>query len=197
MNMNKTFKMTVTALFIALVLLFGLTPIGLIPLGFVNVTILCVPVIVGTLLLGLRTGLILGACFGSVSALSAFGIWGTPSTLAATLVAANPFLALIMCFLPRLLVPTIAYFVYHVMGKDSQRSIKAIPCAAICGSLTNTILYLGLMLLFYVMMGIDSANVLKLITGTGLIAGSLEAITAALLSTPILSALWKISEKNM
>lgn len=63
-------------------------------------------------------------------------------------------------------------------------------------SLTNTILYLGLMLLFYGMMGIDSANVLKLITGTGLIAGSLEAITAALLSTPILSALWKISEKT-
>ena len=63
METNRTFKLTVTALFIALVLLFGLTPVGLIPLGFVNVTILCVPVIVGTLLLGFRTGLILGACF--------------------------------------------------------------------------------------------------------------------------------------
>ena len=109
METNRTFKLTVTALFIALVLLFGLTPVGLIPLGFVNVTILCVPVIVGTLLLGLRTGLILGACFGTVSALSAFGIWGTPSTLAATLVAANPFLALILCFLPRLLIPTVTF----------------------------------------------------------------------------------------
>lgn len=196
METNRTFKLTVTALFIALVLLFGLTPVGLIPLGFVNVTILCVPVIVGTLLLGLRTGLILGACFGTVSALSAFGIWGTPSTLAATLVAANPFLALILCFLPRLLIPTVAFFIYRLAAKDNGQSIKAIPCAAVCGSLTNTIMYLGLMLLFYVMLGIDSANVLKLITSTGLIAGSLEAITAALLSTPILSALWKISERK-
>ena len=196
MKLNNTSRLTLTALFAALILLFGLTPVGLIPLGFVNVTILCVPVIIGTILLGLKTGLLLGSIFGAVSALSAFGIWGTPSSLASALVAASPLLALIMCFLPRLLVPTVAHFVYKLFSNGKRASAKAVPYAAICGSLTNTILYLGLMLLFYVVMGIDSAKVLALIGGTGLVAGSLEALVAALLCTPILTALWKISRRK-
>lgn len=196
MKLNQTTRFVLTALFFALILLFGLTPVGLIPLGFVNVTILCVPVIVGTILLGLKTGLVLGACFGAVSSLSAFGIWGTPSMLASTLVAASPLLALIMCFLPRLMVPTVAHFVYVLFSNGKRVSTKAVPYAAICGSLTNTILYLGLMLLFYVMMGIESEKVLKLISGTGLVAGTLEAIVAAVLSTPILTALWKVSRRK-
>jgi len=195
MKLNNTARLTLTALFVALILLFGLTPVGLIPLGFVNVTILCVPVIIGTILLGLKIGLVLGACFGTVSALSAFGIWGTPSALAAALVAASPLLALIMCFLPRLMVPMVTYFVYKLFSNGRRASAKSVPYAAICGSLTNTILYLGLMLLFYVIMGIDSTKVLALIGGTGLVAGSLEAIVAAVLSTPILTALWKIIKR--
>ena len=101
-----------------------------------------------------------------------------------------------MCFLPRLMVPTVAHFVYRLFSNGKRASTKAVPYAAICGSLTNTILYLGLMLLFYVVMGIDSAKVLALIGGTGLVAGSLEALVAALLSTPILTALWKISRRK-
>ena len=188
---RKTTRLAVTALFIALVLLLGLTPIGLIPLGFINVTILCVPVIVGTLLLGLKTGLILGFCFGAVSALSAFGIYGTPSALAGALVSASPLLAAVMCFLPRLLVPVCAHFVYKLIAKGDPRSVKAVPFAAIAGSLTNTVFYLGLMLLFYCLMGIDSQRVLALIGGTGLIAGGCEAAAAAIICTPVLAALWK------
>lgn len=191
---NATARLTLTALFVALILLFGLTPAGLIPLGFVNVTILCVPVIVGTLLLGLKTGLILGVCFGTISALSAFGVWGTPSSLAAALVAANPILALIMCYLPRLLVPVVAFLVYRLLANGRKNSHKAVPVAAALGSLTNTVFYLGLMLLFYVIMGINSEKVLALIGGTGLIAGSLEAVAAAVLSTPVLAALWKVGQ---
>lgn len=195
MKLKPMVRFAVTAMFIALILILGLFNIGFIPLGFINVTILCVPVIIGTLLLGLRTGLVLGSFFGAVSALSAFGIWGAPSSLAGALVAANPLLALIMCFLPRLMVPTVAHFVYKLFSNGRRTSVKAVPYAAICGSLTNTILYLGLMLLFYVVMGIDSAKVLALIGGTGLVAGSLEAIVAAILSTPILTALWKIIKR--
>lgn len=193
---NKIRNMTLTAVFIALVLLLGLTPIGLIPLGFVNVTILCVPVIVGTLLLGLKTGLLLGACFGGVSALSAFGIYGTPSALAGALVAANPLLALVMCFAPRLLVPLTAHLVFRAASRGKERSAKAVPLAAAAGSLTNTVFYLGLMLLFYILCGIESDKVLALIGGTGLIAGSAEAVVAAVISTPVLAALWKVQRRG-
>lgn len=188
MNHNQMFRFVLTALFIALILLLGLTPVGMIPLGFINISILGVPVVIGTLILGLKTGLLLGACFGTISALSAFGIYGTPSALAGTLVAANPVLAAIMCYAPRLLVPMAALGVYKLLGKHEK---IALPIAAAAGSLTNTVLYLGLMLLFYAMNGLDSARILGLIAGTGLIGGGCEAIAAALIVTPAVLALRK------
>lgn len=191
---KKTLHMVLTALFMALILLLGFTPLGLIPLGFINVTILCIPVIIGTIMLGLKTGMILGFCFGSVSAVSAFGIAGTPSALAATLVAANPFLALLMCYVPRLMVPVMVYGVYRLASFGKENFTVALPVAAAVGSLTNTVLYLGLMLLFYVMAGIEYANLLALIGGTGLIAGAAEAVAAAVITTPVVLALRKIQK---
>ena len=96
MSHNRMFRIVITALFIALIFLLGMTPVGMIPLGFINISILAVPVVIGTLILGLKTGLVLGACFGTISALGAFGIYGTPSALAGALVAANPVLAALM-----------------------------------------------------------------------------------------------------
>ena len=187
---KKTRHLVLTALFVALVLLLGLTPLGLIPLGFINVTVLCIPVIVGTILLGLKTGMILGFCFGSVSALSAFGIAGTPSALAATLVAANPVLALVMCYVPRLLVPVVVCVINGLVSRWNRHTAPA--AAAVAGSLSNTVLYLGLMLLFYILEGIEYSGLLALIGGTGLIAGGCEAVAAAVIATPIVMALRKI-----
>lgn len=188
-------NLVLPALFIGVILLLGMTPVGMIPLGFINISILCTPIVVGTLLMGLKQGLVLGLCFGGVSALSAFGIYGTPSSLAGALVAANPVLAAVMCFVPRLMVPVNVHLVYRALSRGEKNSRRAVPVAAVAGSLTNTVLYLGLMLLFYVILGINSEKVLGLIGGTGLIAGSLEAVFAAVISTPVLMALWMIQEK--
>lgn len=192
---QKTHHLVLTALFVALILLLGFTPLGLIPLfGVINVTILCVPVIIGTLLLGLKTGLLLGFCFGSVSALSAFGIVGTPSALAQALVAVSPALALVMCYVPRLLVPVAAWLTFRLVSRGNANSKTALLAAGAVGSACNTVFYLGLMLLFYVMMGIEYANLLLIIGGTGLIAGVCEAIAAAVISAPVVVALNKLKK---
>ena len=193
MKHNQLLHFVLTALFVALVLLLGFTPIGMIPLGFIYISILCTPVVVGTLLLGLKSGLVLGFSFGAVSAINAIV---KPSSLVAVLMAANPALTMVMCFLPRLLVPVVASLVYRLASKGVPARKRAVPFAAVAGSLTNTVLYLGLMLLFYVLLGIDSTGVLTLIGGTGLIAGSAEALVAALISTPVLAALWRVQGKK-
>jgi len=189
MKKNTTYRLVLLALFAALVLLLGFTPLGLIPLGFINVTILCVPVIVGALSMGQKEGVVLGVCFGMVSAVSALT---KPTSLVAPLLSANLFLTMVMCFLPRIAVPVVACQVYRLVSRSKKRSVKALPFAAAAGSLTNTILYLGLMLLFYILVGLDAAPVLSLVAGIGLIAGGCEAVAAALLVTPITLALWKI-----
>jgi len=193
----STRLLTYTALFVALILLFGSTPLGLIPLGFVNVTILAVPVVIGTIVLGLGPGLILGFCFGLVSMLSMFGMTMTaPSALASALAAANPALAILMCFAPRLLVPVATHLTFRALsGRDGRRR-AALPVAALAGSLTNTVFYLGLMLLFYTMVGLDSTGLRAVIAGVGLIAGGSEAAVNAILTTPIVMALWKVERKQ-
>ncbi len=255
MEKQKTSKniknLCLLALFVALIVLLGFTPLGLIPLGFITVTILCVPVIIGTLFLGLKSGLVLGASFGAVSFISALI---KPSALVSTLMGVSPVLVFVMSVLPRMCVPAVAWGVHQWItrrsanpnaayltaavcggllnalaylllpgwlqnaGMSAQGAStlgivlglfigvgagyamfrllsmkgKAVAVAAVCGSMTNTILYLGLMLLFYVLCGIDSTKVLTLIGGTALLAGSMEAVVAAVLCTPILSALRRV-----
>lgn len=182
--------MTAAALLIALVFLFGMTPVGLIPLGFINITVLCVPVIIGTITLGLRSGLVLGFCFGTASTMSMVGMSLTPpSALASALFAVSPLSAVLMCYLPRLLVPVVTYTLHAILQKRFKKI--ALPVSAAAGSLTNTVFYLGLMLLFYALNGLDTASILALIAGTGLIAGSCEAIAAALITAPVVTALSK------
>lgn len=181
-------RMTLRAFFVALVALLGLTPLGLIPLGFINITILVLPVVSGTMLMGLKTGLMLGFFFGTVSMMSMLGLSATPpSMLAGQLLAASPFLAVTMCYAPRMLVPVVAWTVHQKMhaGKAPK---AAMPAAAAAASFTNTVLYLGMMYAFYAVSGLDAKPILTLILGTGLIAGTAEAAAAALLTPPVVLA---------
>ena len=109
MERKKLGDFVLLALFVALIVLLGFTPLGLIPLGFINVTILCVPVIVGALYMGRKNGLLLGLAFGLTSFISALM---KPSTLVSTLMGASPVLVALMSILPRLLVPMVSYGVY-------------------------------------------------------------------------------------
>ena len=193
---NKNVRnLTTLALFVALIVLLGFTPLGYIPLGFINISILAIPVVIGTVVMGLKNGIILGACFALTSILRAFGIGGAPSSLVATLMAASPVYMIVMSLVPRLLIAVSTHFVYKLL-ENRLGSVKAVAPAAVLGSLTNTVFYLGLMLVFYVMAGIDTAPVLGLIGGTAFIAGAGEAIAAALISTPVVAALRKAFKFN-
>ena len=194
---KKLTRMVLLALFTSLVILLGTTPLGLIPLGFINVTILCVPVIIGTLMLGLKSGLFLGFMFGCVSVFAAIT---RPSALVSTLLGASPVLVVVMSMLPRLLVPLAAHVAFRLLlriapassagrARKSPTAYIAAAAAAALGSLTNTVFYLGLMLLFYVLCGISTTQVLALIGGTALIAGTLEAAANAVICPAVYIAL--------
>jgi uncharacterized membrane protein len=186
---QSTFQLTATATLSALTLLLGLTPLGIIPLGFINVTILSIPVIIGTLSLGLKSGLVLGLSFGLASLFRAFT---SPSGLVAPLLQNNPVLVVLMCLIPRLLIPVFASSVYRICQQNQMIKKLALPLAAVAGSLSNTVLYLGLMLLFYMAAGLNAEAILTIISTTAAIAGGCEALAAAILTTPIVSAVSKI-----
>ena len=117
-----------------------------------------------------------------------------PSALVATLMGASPLLAILMTVLPRLCIPLVIHGVFSLLGKLKKpvAAAAAAAAAAACGSLTNTILYLGLMLGFYTLCGIDNVTVLTTVGVVAGGAGPLEALAAAVIVPPVLAALWRI-----
>lgn len=184
-------RLCLMALFVALIFLLGQTPLGLIPLGWCNVTLLVIPVAVGTLFMGLKSGMELGLAFGMTSFLSALL---KPSVLVGTLMGASPVLTAVMTFVPRLCVPAVIYFVNKALSRKWPKASMPVACAL--GSVTNTVLYLGMMLLFYTMLGIDNVSVLAAIGATAGGAGPAEAVAAALIAPPIVLAMRKVNRKR-
>ncbi|MGI6664308.1 MAG: ECF transporter S component [Christensenellaceae bacterium] len=178
------------AMLLAVALVLGLTNIGIIPIPPANVTTMHIPVIIGTIVCGLGDGMVLGLAFGLVSVWKAFT---ATSSLVGPLMAESPVLVIIMSVGARLMVPVVTHFVYKAFKKKTV----GIAIAAAAGTLTNTVCYLGLMLLFYTLTGLDSGALLGVITGVGALNGSLEAVAAVLLCTPIATAVGKIVNKEV
>ena len=67
-NTAQTLGMVQVALFAALIIILAFTPfLGYIPLGFTRATIIHIPVIIGSLMLGPKKGAFLGFVFGMTS----------------------------------------------------------------------------------------------------------------------------------
>ena len=176
------------ALLMALIFLMGQTPLGLIPLGFCNVTLLVIPVAVGTLFMGLKYGVLLGLTFGATSFVSALL---RPSTLVGTLMGASLPMVIVMTFLPRLMVPVVIHFVHKAMAHKLEKTGPAGQA-----DFQKVFFYCGLMLIFYMICGIDNTAVLTAIGATAGGAGPLEAVAAALITPPIVLALRKAMHKK-
>lgn len=156
---NSTGKLAMTALFSALILLMAFTPfLGYIPLGFTRATIIHIPVILGSLILGPSAGAFLGTVFGFTSLIN-----NTMNPTVTSFVF-TPFYSLgevnggiqslLICFLPRILTGVIPYYVYRVLRKLGGKNGKAnstLPLAAAgaAGALTNTLLVMHLIYLFF------------------------------------------------
>lgn len=141
------------ALFTAIVFVLGLTPLGMVPLGFIKATTLHIPVVIGCLLLGPRYGAILGAMFGLVSFLSntmspaALSFAFSPLIPVPGTASGTP-LALVICFVPRILVGTVPWFVYRglqkLMKENSGAEVLSMAIAGASGAILNTGLVMSL-----------------------------------------------------
>ena len=64
---RKTQDMVKLALFSGIIVVLSLTPMGYIPLGVIKATTIHIPVILGSILLGWKSGAVLGGLFGLTS----------------------------------------------------------------------------------------------------------------------------------
>ena len=178
--------MVTVALFAALLLMLNVTGLGMIRLWIIDLTTYCVVVVAGALVLGWDGGMILGAVFGLMSFWTAMT---GPSTLVAPVVQWSPLAAAILSIVPRVGIGLTAAGIYALMKKTDCNTHVCVGVAAVCGSLSNTVFYLGTMLVMYALMGQFTT---ELLISLGLVVvnnGILEAVLAAIISTPVVAAL--------
>ncbi len=193
---NSIAKDTVKiALFSAIIFTLGMTPFGFIPLGVFKIVTVHIPVIIGSIILGPKKGAFLGFIFGLNSFIMAHLQPSLTSYFFSPIISGNLF-SLIVCFVPRILVGVIPYYVFNLLKKYLNINISLI-ISGLIGSLTNTILVLGFIYIFFAekyaeILNTSLDNLLTAIFASVGFNAFLEALASAILVLAICKALFKI-----
>lgn len=194
---GKTKGLVEVALFSAIVFILAFTPfIGYIPLGITKATTVHIPVIIASIMLGPKKGAFIGFVFGLTSLINNTFVAPTITSFVFSPFynggfAEGNFWSIVICFLPRILVGVVPFFVYKGFKKIfNSNDLISLGAAGVCGSLTNTLLVMSMIYIFF---GSEYAGAkeIPLETLFGVIMGIVgingipEAIAAAIISAVI------------
>ena len=173
MAQDRTRKIVIAGILGAVAVFLGLTRWGFIPwFGGISLTIMHVPAIIGAILEGPWVGGFIGLIFGVFSMIQAAVAPNSPADTWFT----NPILAV----LPRLFIGPVAWLVWTLL---KRWPVVGMIIAGIAGSLTNTILVLGVI-------GLMSLVPWAALLGVAVANGLPEAGVSAVIVLVIVAA-WK------
>lgn len=202
--MNKkgyqTRELVEMALLVAIIIVLSQTPLGYIPLGFLNATTIHIPVIIAGIVLGMRQGAICGFIFGFSSVINAIVRPNATSFLFCPLLPYGNIWSLVIAFVPRILIGVVAFIVFKSFMKIIKVKSVSAFIAGVLGSLTNTILVMLMAYVFFATpyanaIGVSKDLVFKSIMTVILVQGVPEALVAGLISSAVGVALLSISKK--
>lgn len=199
---KKTFQLTIFTLFAAIILMLSMTPLGFINLAFIKATIVHVPVIIGSILLGPKAGAGLGLIFGLNSMINNTI---APSVLSFAFSPLVPVIgtesgslwAIVIALLPRILVGVFPYYVVKKF-KTKNETFK-LGLAGFIGSMTNTILVMGLIYILFkdsyaMAQGLQPQVVANTILTVVFTNGIIESLVATLITVPVTKIMLKIKK---
>ncbi len=124
---------------VAIMLLLEVTGLGLIKTAGLEITILLVPVIVGAIVMGPATGMLLGAVFGLISFWECFG----KSAFGVVLLGINPFATFLVCVPTRMLAGWLCGLSFKGLNKLDKSNLWSFGAAGLIGALCNTALFMA------------------------------------------------------
>ncbi len=176
MPQDRTRKIVITGVLGAISVFLGLTHWGFIPFPTgTSVTIMHIPVIIGAILEGPVVGVAIGFIFGLFSLIQAAVAPNGPGDVIFT----NPLISI----LPRLFIGPVAWVVWNAL---KRWPVVGMIASGLAGSLTNTILVLG-------MIGILGFYPWPIIGGVAVANGLPEAGVCAVLVLVIVAAVRQIN----
>ena len=145
MKKNNLFFLTLSAVFIAIIAVMTLTPIGYLKLGpVIEITLMAIPVAFGGTLLGKWGGLLLGTAFGVSSFVQCFGA----STFGVALLSISPVKTFLVCMLPRMALGFFSAWIFEAMSKKVNSALSGIV-SFLSAAIINTVGFVGLLAAFF------------------------------------------------
>ena len=142
---SKVHRITLTAILMAIILVMSFTPLGYLKVGIVSITFLAIPVVIGGIVLGPLYGGLLGAVFGATSFAQCFGM----DAFGTALMGLNPLATFVTCLVPRILIGAVAGWLYRLLHRWDRAGVWSAVVTSVEGSLTNTVFFVGLVILFF------------------------------------------------
>lgn len=182
-SQNKTNQLVKLSVFVALIIIQSWVPmLGNIPTPVLSITYIHVTVILATLWLGWKEGVLVGTAWGLNS-------WIRALTAPVSPINAQVLSDVMVSVLPRMLMPLILAGLIVVFKSWSKNPRLVGALAGFSGSFLNTFLVLGAIVLFkqevyMTIKGVDQTGLWQLLGGIIATNGILEAFVAAIL-TPI------------
>ena len=183
-------RLTVTGMLGAISVVLGMTPLGFIPIGTTNATIMHIPVIIGAIVEGPIVGMFVGLIFGISSLIRSITI-PTPTSF----VFWNPLVSI----LPRILIGLASYYIYKLSIKTTKNEAVSLGIAGAIGTLVNTLGVLGMIYVLYAekfvtAIGLSADNAFKIISGIGITNGLPEMFVAMIIVTAVVKAIKKVKK---
>lgn len=207
MKKEKLLRFVQFSMLLAVEAVFCFTPLGSLPaIGPVVATLAMIPVIVTALTLGMKAGTLMGAFTGLFS----FIVWTfmPPSPIAAFLF--SPFYSLgefrghfgsvLICFIPRILVGTVAASSFAALTRIfPKKKVLCLSISGALGSLTNTLLVLGGIWIFFAepYASIAGKSIAAVVGLTILTNGIPEAVLCAVVAPAVCVPVRMAMEKRL
>lgn len=191
---KKIIALTENAMLSAIIVLMAFTPLGYLPLGPVKMTFIMVPVAVGAMTLGTKTGAFLGLVFGITSFIQCFGL----DAFGTTLMSINPIFTFIMCIVPRVLMGYLCAVIYKLISRKKKK--LAYFLGSFSAPVFNTVFFVGLLILFfgnseYIMSFRGEMTLISFLVAFIGLNGLMEIVTTAIIAPPVAMAIHKAIRK--
>lgn len=209
MKNTKTF--TLTAMFLAILLLLAAVPfLGFIPIGPINATTLHIPVIIASIVLGPKIGAFLGGVFGIISMIRNTIILSPISFVFSPFIPVigtdqGSWKAIIVAMVPRILLGILPYFIFMGLknitkNKPTSQAFNLFV-AGFLSSATNTILVMNLIYFLFEdsygqSIGASGVAIYSAILTVIFTSGVVEAIVAAFATAAVTSVLLRLMKNN-
>lgn len=204
MRSKKTQYMSFMAMFLAIEVILVITPIGYLRIGPIDATIMHIPVIIAGIALGKKAGAQMGFVFGLTSMLNATFRPGLTSFCFTPFISIGTmqgnWMSLIIAFVPRILLGYLAGLVYEQLKKRNANDHVSMIAGALTGAVTNTVLVLGGIYLFFGQpyaeaVGVAYNTLIAVLLGVVTTNGIAEAVLAAIVTVVVCRAIRPITRK--